>query len=112
MKLQPTALLVGFRVIENSMTSFLLRFLVTEFVEATKICLISGFITVSAICGIMFDSSVHRSVLLFTTRTVTWISETHVTHALLNSFRIALWVRLRNVSSVVHFLILELISAI
>lgn len=97
MKLQPTALLVGFGVFENSMTSFLQRFLETEFVEATKMCLISGFITTSAICGIMFDSSVHSSVL-FTTRTVTWISETYVTHALLNSFRTALWVRLKNVS--------------
>lgn len=109
MKLQPTALLVGFRVFENSMTSFLQRFLETDFVAATKICLISGFITMSAICSITFDSSVYNSVLLFTTRTVTWISESQVTHALLNSFRTALWVRLRNVSSVIHFLILELI---
>jgi len=110
MKLQPTALLVGFGVFENSMTSFLQRFLEAKFAEATKICLISGGITMSAICDIMFDSSVHSSVLLFTTRTVTWISESHVTHALLNSFRTALWVRLRNVSSVVHFLILKLIA--
>lgn len=86
MKLQPTALLVGFRVFENCMTSFLPRFLEVDIVAATKICLISGLISISAICSIKFDSSVQYSVL-FTTRTVTWISETHVTHALLNSFR-------------------------
>lgn len=92
MKLQPTALLVGFRAFEISMTSFLLRFLEVDVGAATKICLISGLITMSASCSIMFDSSVQYSVL-FTTRTVTWISETHVTHALLNSFRSNHWVR-------------------
>lgn len=94
MKLQPTALLVAFRVFENSMTSFLPRFLEVDIVAETKICLISGLISMSAICSIMFDSSVQYSVL-FTTRTVTWISETHVTHALLNSFRTNHWVSLK-----------------
>lgn len=99
MKLQPTALLVGFRVFENSMTSFLPRSLGVDIVAATKNRLISGLIAMSAICSIMFDSSVQYSVLLFTTRTVTWISETHVTHALLNPFRTDHWVRIKRESS-------------
>lgn len=95
MKLQPIALLVGFRVFENSMASFLPRFLDVVVVAAPNICLISGLISMSAICSSMFDSSVQYSDL-FTTRTVTWISETLVTHALLNSFRTDHWVRLKH----------------
>jgi len=99
MKLQPTALLVGFRVFENSMTWFMPRRLEVVVVAETKMCLISGLISMSAICSIMFDSSVQYSDL-FTTRTVTWISETLVTHyALLNSFRTDHWVRLKRESS-------------